>query len=452
MGNSFTDNTTEYNSKMNNYIPDSSDIELLKEHYSKSGIKFNTDDLSAAEEWRKRVSGFYEDKCTKQICSAKSVENPLVSLIIPTYNLEKYIEQCLDSILTQTLKNIEVICIDDGSKDSTLEILKKYAEKDGRISVYAQKNGGAASARNFAVTKALGEYIYYIDGDDYLAHNKALEILYKKATEDNLDILLFKKDDFLDEGYECELCHWVKNTPKGILTGPQMLEQLRKLGEYRVVIWTQFTKRKHYFDSGLCFVNGIVHEDNAYTLMNYLNANRVEYIDDILYMQRRRGDSAFSSQITFYSAYCEYLAYRDMKKTLEINADKLTLGQYMAVCELITARLNTSRRKFAEFDEKEKVCALYLPLNIQKDFINEVCYPSAIYELRTKLQRTYDEKSEINRKLQITYKEKSERGQEIKSLKKDNEKLKKEIINLKNNKTILQKIISRIYKSLKAKK
>lgn len=446
MNNSFTtENKAEYNVDIENYIPNSTDVEFLKEHYAKSGIKFNTDDLSSAEKWKIRVSGFEEDKCTKLVCSAKGVENPLVSIIIPAYNIEKYIGQCIESILSQTLKNIEIICVDDGSTDGTLEALKRYAQKDNRVSVYTQKNGGASYARNFALTKAKGEYFNFIDGDDYLGSDKALEILYNKATEDNLDILLFKKDDFLEEGCECDLVHWVENTPKGVITGPQMLEQLRKQNGYRVSTVTQFTNRKYYNENGLYFVNGIIHEDNAYTLMNYLNAQRVEYIDDILYIQRRRNNSSFTSKITFYSAYCEYLAYRDMKKTLERNAHKLTVSQYFEVCSLITARLNSARRKFAGFDDSEKVCALYLPLYIQNDFANEVCSFSETYEIKSKLQRTYDEKSEINRKLQITYKEKAERGEEIKRLKNENQKLKEELKTVKTKKSILKKIKSKLF-------
>lgn len=447
MGNSITETSTEQIDKMGYYIPNSSDIEILKKYYSKEQINFNTDDLSIADKWRERMTTFYEDKCTKLVCASRKIENPLVSVIIPAYNIEKYIGQCIDSVLSQTLKNIEIICIDDGSTDGTLEVLKKYSEKDERISVYTQKNGGASYARNFALTKAKGEYYSFIDGDDYLANDKALEIMYNKANADNLDILLYKSDDFCDEGDEFSLLHSVNNTPKGILTGPQMLEQLLKLNEYRVVIWSQFTKRTHCCNNGLYFVNGIIHEDNSYTLMNFLTADRVEYIDDILYMQRRRSNSSFTSKITFYSAFCEYLAYRDMKKTLERNADKLTVSQYIEFCSLITARLMVARKKFSKFDENEKACALYLPLNIQKDFVHDVCSVSDLYVIKQTLHRTYDEKSEINRKLQITYKEKAERGEEIKRLKNENQKLKEELKTVKTKKSILKKIKSKLFNS-----
>lgn len=445
MDNSINETSTKQIEKIGYYIPNSSDIELLKKYYSKEQIDFNTDDLSTADKWRERMTHFYEDKCTKLVCASKGVQNPLVTIIIPAYNIEKYIGQCIDSVLSQTLKNIEIICVDDGSTDGTLKVLKKYAEKDERVSVYTQKNGGASYARNFALTKSKGEYFNFIDGDDYLADDKALEVLYNKAKADELDILLYKKDDFLEEGYECPLTHWVENTPAGIITGAQMFEQLYDMGGYRVSTVTQFTSRKHYLERGLYFVNGIIHEDNAYTLMNYLTADRVEYTDDIFYIQRRRNNSSFTSKITFYSTFCEYLAYRDMKKTLENNAHKLTVNQYIKCCSLITARLMVARKKFAKFDENEKACALYLPLNIQKDFVHDVCSVSDLYVTKQALHKAYEEKSEINRKLQITYKEKAERGEEIKQLKNENKKLKEELKSAKASKSIVKKIKSKLF-------
>ena len=92
----------------------------------------------------------------------------LISVIIPVYNAEKFLKSCLDSVVNQTYKNLEIILVDDGSKDNSLEICKQYEKKDKRIKLICKKNGGAASARNLALTIAKGDYITFVDSDDFI--------------------------------------------------------------------------------------------------------------------------------------------------------------------------------------------------------------------------------------------------------------------------------------------
>lgn len=115
---------------------------------------------------------------------------PKISVIIPVYNTEKYLRQCLDSVVNQTLKEIEVICVDDGSTDSSLEILEEYAKNDNRFIILKQENKFAGVARNYGMSKAKGKYLYFMDSDDFIETN-ALEIVYKKAEEDSADIIIF---------------------------------------------------------------------------------------------------------------------------------------------------------------------------------------------------------------------------------------------------------------------
>ena len=118
------------------------------------------------------------------------VKTPLVSVIIPVFNVEEYLEECINSILRQTLTDIEIICINDGSTDSSPDILKKYAEQDRRITVYSQDNCGLSAARNLGMRAARGRYTYFIDSDDWLERD-ALRDLYTRAEKDQLDLLLF---------------------------------------------------------------------------------------------------------------------------------------------------------------------------------------------------------------------------------------------------------------------
>ena len=123
--------------------------------------------------------------------------NPKVSIIISAYNVEKYLRQCLDSAINQTLKDIEIICVNDGSTDTSLEILKEYVRKDNRINLIDQKNEGAGAARNTGLDAANGKYVHFLDGDDWLERD-AMEILHDKAVSDDLDILKFDRFTYND--------------------------------------------------------------------------------------------------------------------------------------------------------------------------------------------------------------------------------------------------------------
>lgn len=111
---------------------------------------------------------------------------PKISVIIPVYNVEKYLPECLDSVVNQTLKEIEILCINDGSTDGSAEILEQYAKKDERIKVFNQENLGAGSARNVGIKQAQGDFLAFLDSDDVYPSNDVLEVLYLKAKENNV--------------------------------------------------------------------------------------------------------------------------------------------------------------------------------------------------------------------------------------------------------------------------
>ena len=141
------------------------------------------------------------------------MNNPLISIIVPIYNVEKYLSKCIDSIINQTLENIEIILVNDGSTDSCAEIIESYANKDNRIKVIHKKNGGQSSARNMGLDIAKGEYIGFVDSDDYVSLD-----LYKDVIESfNSDI------DFVSWGIssdEEELK--IENNNKTLFRAPSM--------------------------------------------------------------------------------------------------------------------------------------------------------------------------------------------------------------------------------------
>lgn len=126
---------------------------------------------------------------------------PKVSVIIPIYNVEKYLRECLDSVVNQTLNDIEIICINDGSTDNSGEVLGEYAAKDNRIVVIMQPNQGAGAARNTGIDKAKSEFVVFMDADDFYPENNILEALYSKAKENNVLICGGEFSDFDDNNH-----------------------------------------------------------------------------------------------------------------------------------------------------------------------------------------------------------------------------------------------------------
>lgn len=113
----------------------------------------------------------------------------MISIIIPIYNVEMYIKECIDSVLMQTYQNFEILLIDDGSTDSSGKLCDEIALTDFRIKVFHKSNGGSASARNYGMEKAVGEYIIFLDSDDYWIEKNILSLLVEKAKSDNLDVV-----------------------------------------------------------------------------------------------------------------------------------------------------------------------------------------------------------------------------------------------------------------------
>ena len=123
-----------------------------------------------------------------------------ISVIVPVYNCEDYLEESIKSILNQSFKDIEIICVDDGSSDNSLNILKDLACEDSRLKVFSQENQGSSSVRNFGLKNASGDYLYFFDADDFLVEY-ALEEAYSNAINNGSDIVVFKFDQYKDNKF-----------------------------------------------------------------------------------------------------------------------------------------------------------------------------------------------------------------------------------------------------------
>ncbi|MBE6969715.1 MAG: glycosyltransferase [Ruminococcaceae bacterium] len=237
-------------------------------------------------------------------------ETPLVSVIVPVYNVEKYLSACLDSVINQTLKNIEVICIDDGSTDHSGEILAAYRNHDARIQIISQINAGPSVARNVGLQSALGEFVFFLDADDVLALD-ALETCCKVSRTNDLDILYFDFDRFYDDGTRGK--RFERKAKLLIYDGVSFCKMLKDRREYLGVVWSQLYKREFITASGLSFYPGIIHEDELFSFQALMAAKRVSSIPRVLYHHLVRENSIMTAEKSYknvegyFACMCELL-------------------------------------------------------------------------------------------------------------------------------------------------
>ena len=348
-----------------------------------------------------------------------------VSVIIPVYNTQKYLGPCMDSVVNQSLREIEIVCVNDGSTDGSLEMLCEYAKKDDRITVYGQENCGLSVTRNRGLEHASGKYVYFMDSDDTLEEN-ALERLYECCEEAQLDALYFdalsvyeneeiKKENPQFGKYYIREGHYPKEC-----SGREMFTLMRSAGEYRVNMGIQFFSREYLEEENLRFQPGILHEDNDFTFRSMLLANKTGYVNETFFHRRIRGRSIMTAETGVFNVYGYFKSFLAMLDFTE----KMEFPEEMAevLYNTIESVLNCAKKGYSELPDNEKYAFTKLE---EKERILFRLFIESSAQTTEKLYRTYAEKSEINRKLQITYDEKYERGLEIKRLKRQIENIKK---------------------------
>lgn len=224
-----------------------------------------------------------------------------ISVIIPIFNCEDYLEECLHSVLNQDERSIEVICVVDGASDGSWKILEDIALYDKRVHVLYQENRGQSSARNHALKYAVGDFVYFIDSDDLLKPG-ALSTCYRECVANNLDIVYFDADAFFEnDALKKEYSHYEtyylqKGEYDGVMSGKDALGLMVKYRDYRPAPVLQFLRRNFMMDNFINFKNGIIHEDNLFTFRAILCAARVKKIPEILYSRRVRPGSTMTSK------------------------------------------------------------------------------------------------------------------------------------------------------------
>ena len=262
---------------------------------------------------------------------------PKISVIVPVYNVEQYLEKCLDSLVNQTLKDIEIIVVNDGTKDNSQEIIDKYTKKyPKKVKGYIKENGGLSSARNYGLKYAKGEYIAFVDSDDYVELDM-YEKMYNKAINNNYDIVVCDTVE-VDENndnivYKKSNLNYSNNDIKNYIISPPMA-------------CTRLYKRFLFDETS--FEEGIFYEDLNLTPSFVLKTDNIGFIEEGLYYYLQRSGSIMKQK-----QFNDKLL--DIFKVLEKNYDLLN-NKYPKEVEYlyITHLLRTASMRFLDYKDSKK--------------------------------------------------------------------------------------------------
>ena len=276
-------------------------------------------------------------------------KNIKVSVIVPVYNTSKYLKKCIESILKQSLKEIEIICINDGSTDNSLEILEKYLKKDSRVRIINQKNSGLSKVRNEGLKLAKGKYIMSIDSDDWIKENY-FEKMYSIAEMNNLDLVfsainIERNDEIVEKIYDTKL--------DKIIDGKQYLENLLQELSFGAV-WNKLIKKEICLKNNIYFNEKIfLGEDYNFLCRLAPYLNRVGGVEEAYYVYRK-GENNGSSKVKEKNIKDILLGYNQLREVYKGNLKIIELIDRKECIEISNIIFNQEYQKFMAYKEIEK--------------------------------------------------------------------------------------------------
>ena len=223
----------------------------------------------------------------------KTTPTQKVSVIVPVYNVEKYLSRCLDSIINQTYTNLEIICVNDCSPDKSSQILQEYAKKDNRIKIVNRdKNGGLSAARNSGMDIATGKYVYFLDSDDWI-DNDYIEKILEKTLQTDCDIVLNTNIVAEHETYS-EHFSWQRYPQK--LPDGEFLDNVTAVNNTQCMIWAHLYKKDFLTKHNLRFPEGLIHEDVYFQYVSKINTDKIFAFYGPSYHYLQRSDSIMATK------------------------------------------------------------------------------------------------------------------------------------------------------------
>lgn len=368
---------SQYECGENSFIVDSYRvIEHLRDYYIKLGfydyykivliklienrIKFCRNARFSKDNIDSTLKFYNNMKFPDEYSEFEKNNSPLVSIVVPFYNVEPYIEECLRSIMNQTYKNIEILCIDDCGQDDSVGIVKKLADEDSRIKLIRhRKNKGLGGARNTGLKKASGEYILFIDSDDWIEHNCVSEVVNKMSTT-GVNSVWFKADFWLDSKNEkapMNFCGYFMNMKEGLY----IIDE-KNISSFLIATWNKAYRTDFLRKNKLGWRENIIYEDVEFYWHMFTKSPIVYILDKHLYYYRQRAGSIMQKASNgMEKPKAAFLVVGEVAEYLKKN---LLFEKYKS------AYLKYVQDVFGLFDFQFGQCKEYAELKL--DFINKL--------------------------------------------------------------------------------
>ncbi|MTK64562.1 MAG: glycosyltransferase [Methanobacterium sp.] len=382
--------------------------------------------------------------------------NCKISIIVPVYNIENYLGQCLESLVSQTLKEIEIICVNDGSTDGSTEILEVFASKDDRIKIINKENAGLGAARNTGMLEVKGEYIGFVDSDDYV-DTTMYEKLYNNAKNYDSDMVMCTIGIIDENNGEAEADHYYdlkclderfnegtfnyKDTKDCIL--------LLAVNAYNKIYKSEFIDRIE-----AKFPEGLIFEDNPFFYHTYLNADKVSLVMEPLYIHRinREGSITSGADKRFF----------DIVKIQNLNMECFkSLPNYEDYkAEVIDKKISAVIHRYFQVDEVhrqeffELIKQDFKAMNLTDEELNELKHNKRNYLniLRSDTRKEFELfKDNVNKKFKIRDLENLNRKikKNNRSIHSDNERLRSELTKLRSENQELKRLKTKLNRETK---
>jgi len=270
------------------------------------------------------------------IHDSRTLEKPGVSVIVPVFNVERYLPECLMSLFGQSCKELEIICVNDGSTDSSLELLKRYARDHSNIVILNQFNSGLSVARNSGLKYARGEYIHFLDSDDFMEQT-SYEKLLEKARANDLDLLFFDAESYYEDEKLRQEFPWYETgyVSKGYcdsITDGQTYFINSILGsDFRISACLYLVRRTFLEKHGIRFIEGLVHEDNYFTYVCAMLSRRTSHLSEAFYGRRVSRGSITIRDKKFRHAYGYFRSYLELREFLDRTPLSVGIRDVMSV-------------------------------------------------------------------------------------------------------------------------
>lgn len=334
-------------------------------------------------------------------------ELPIVSIIIPVYNGEKYLRNCVKSALNQMNANVEVIIVDDGSTDESLALAYDLASDDSRINVISKENGGLSSARNAGIEASTGEYILFLDCDDFLVEG-AVETLCKRAEADGLNQLFFSAEAFYDDYQSLKsgknYLTYYDYTVDGVgktQSGQEFFCLVSSHDEFKPSACLQLIRRSFLDQQLISFMPGILHEDNLFTLECLISDSRVAAISDKLYLRRVHEGSIMTSEKGVRNSYGYYAAVVGIASLLKAREQEIGIEFERELLRFNRQLLKQAAQWYGMSDENG-ILEFVQRLDVDERLLFQSNL-SCIAALRASLASTKKELASTKRKLSRTH-------------------------------------------------